>query len=329
MIIESPSPADRHADTGLGLRPRRWAALVLALIAGGLGTPAPAKTGGEPNVRIERGRISAEIPEMPIAKVLAEVARSSGAVILVRGELGLTRPQSFTDMPFREGLERLVAPNNLLMEFAPTASGVASRVIRIRVFGDGAGIEKAIEPAEIGADKPLPATTNKASPEGAEAAGKFDGNLGWAYDDGTTLPPLAMRVRKVGSIFPASGNEGLIALGDVIENDPDTQVRVAALRALAAFPSESAYPLLQTGLADESPEVRLAAVNASGSDDQQPSAMLLDLATNEAEEERIRLAALERLAGYRDHAEVRAVLESLERSTDTRIRDAARALLDR
>lgn len=269
--------------------------------------------------------MSADVAAVPLVAVLTEVARRTGAVVLIRGELGDTRPQSFTDAPIREGLERLVAPNHLLVEFAPSASGVASRITRIRVFGAGAEVEKTIEPQQIGPGTPTPAN----AAEARRAVAPFDGKLGWAYDDGSTLPPLALRVRKIGTIFPSAGDEGVNALGDIIENDPDPQARAAALRALGQFDGESGYPLIQAALADQDAEVRLAAINAVDSMSNQPSAMLLELVVDDNEEQRLRLAGLERLAPYRDRDEVRDVLEQLQNTNDGRVRAAAKALLQR
>jgi HEAT repeat. len=309
-------------------RPRIGFALAM-LFAVGAGLHAAvaaaptSSAGGDPVVRIERGRMSADVTAVPVVAVLTEVARRTGAVVLVRGELGDARPQSFTDAPIREGLERLVAPNHLVVEFAPSASGVATRITRIRVFGAGADVERTIEPQQIGPGTPAPTDAAAAR----SAVTPFDGKLGWAYGDGSTLPPLALRVRKIGTIFPSSGDEGVNALGDVVENDPDPQVRAAALRALAQFDGESGYPLIQAALADRDAEVRLAAINAVDTMANQPSAMLLELVVNDSEEQRLRLAGLERLAPYRDRDEVREVLEELQNTNDGRVRSAAKALL--
>lgn len=306
---------------------RRGLCIVIAtVLAGILAMPATAAktTGSDSLVRIERGRISADVrEEVPVVTILAQVARGTGAVVLVRGELGNTRPQTFADEPIRDGIERLVAPNHLMVEFAPAASGVASRITRIRVFGAGTGSEKAIDPQQIGSASPAPADAAAAR----SAVAPFDGKLGWSYDDESPLPPVALRVRKVGSIFPSSGDEGINALGAVIENDPDSQVRAAALRALAQYSGESAYPLIQAALADDNVDVRMAAINAIDTTAAQPSAMLLDLVVNEDEDQRLRLAGLERLAPYRDRDEVRAVLKELQKTTNDRVRTAAKALL--
>lgn len=299
-------------------------ALVMALAVGATGAAGAATTtSDDPMVRIERGRISADVAAVPMLAVLTKVAHGTGAVVLVRGELGTTRPQSFTDAPIRDGLERLVAPNHLVVEFAPSASGVATRITRIRVFGTGAETEKAIEPQTIGPGTPPPADTAAQR----DAVATFNGELGWAYDDGSALPPVALRVRKIGSIYPSSGAEGVNALGAVIESDPDAPVRAAALRALTQFSGEDGYPLIQAALADTNAEVRLAAINAIDTDASEPSPMLLDLVINDNEEQRLRLAGLERLAPYREREDVRTILEALRNTADDRVRAEAVALL--
>lgn len=306
----------------------RWVEgiLLATVFAGTLAISAAAAktTDGDAMVRVERGRISADVrDDVPVVSVLAQVARGIGAVVFVRGELGNARPQSFTDATIQDGLERLVAPNHLVVEFAPSRSGVANRITRIRVFGPGTGSERTIDPQQIGPGTPAPANAAAAR----QAVAPFDGKLGWSYDDSSPLPPVALRVRKVGGIFPSSGGEGVNALGAVIENDPDSQVRAAALRALAQFSGEAAYPLIQAALADDNADVRMAAINAIDTTADQPSAMLLDLVVNEDEDQRLRLAGLEHLAPYRDREEVRAVFEDLQKTGDDRVRAAAKSLL--
>lgn len=179
----------------------------------GAGTDSAAGSG----VRVERGRISANIGEAPMAPILGAVGRDLGAEVLVRGDLGLTRAQAFADLPLLDGLERLIQPNHLVIEFAPQRQGVVPRIMRIRVFGLGAATDPSIEPVVLGA---AGGSNSAAAAQNSPVAG-FDGHLGWSYDNPSRLPPLAQRVRRIGSIYAASGTSGLDALQTVVASDPD------------------------------------------------------------------------------------------------------------
>lgn len=86
----------------------RWVEgiLLATVFAGTLAISAAAAktTDGDAIVRVERGRISADVrDDVPVVSVLAQVARGIGAVVFVRGELGNARPQSFTDATIQDG----------------------------------------------------------------------------------------------------------------------------------------------------------------------------------------------------------------------------------
>ena len=275
-------------------------------------------------VRIDRGRITVEIGQVPVAEVLAAVARDLRADVLVRGDLGLTKAQTFSEAPLLDGLERLVQPNHLVVEFAPRRDGVSPRIVRIRVFGLGAATDPSAEPESLTA-----AGGSAAVARTARTAAGFDGNLGWSYDDASQLPPVAQRVRRIGGIYAVSGVAGLDALRTVIDNDPNSAPRAAAVRSVAAFPYQDAVPLLQQALYDESIEVRLAAVSAINPDPTEPPMFLVDTIVNEEEDPRVRLTALERLGRFRLDEQVQDALTDIAASDDPRISQAAQALVGR
>jgi hypothetical protein len=300
-------------------------ALYAVAVSAAAAPPPAADAEAAPALRIEQGRISADVGTVPIASILAQVARATGATVLVRGDLGLTRPQSFRAAPLFDGLERLVAPNHLLVEYAAGRDDLPPRIARIRVFGAGAANDPSPEPLAIGA-----ATTPAATIAGSSVgAGRFSGKLGWSYDDPDKLPSLPVRVRQIGTIYASSGTDGLAALTEIIESDPDTPARVAAVRALVQFPVEDVYGLVQQALADSSPEVRLAGVAAIDPHASEPMLNLVEFVVDESEDQRVRLAAIERLAGYQASDDVRQALNEAAGAEDAKVRAAARAVLQR
>jgi hypothetical protein len=284
----------------------------------------PSTAAAHPAVRIERGRISVDVGEVPVAAILATVARDLRAEVLIRGDLGVTKAQTFTDLPLLDGLERLVQPNHLLIEFEPPRGGLSPRILRIRVFGLGAANDPSLEP------ETLAAAGGSAAVARTPAVGpRFDGNLGWSYEDESRLPPLAQRVRRISGIYAVSGERGMDALRLVVEADPDAAARAAAVRSAAAFPYQDALPLLQQAINDASIDVRLAAVSAINPDPTDPPMFLVDTIVNEEEDQRVRLTALERLGRFRDDEQVQDVLADIALSEDPRINQAAQALVDR
>ncbi len=288
------------------------------------GVPAAGGSAAGSGISIERGRITADVGEVPVAEVLAAVAHNLHADVLVRGDLGLTKAQTFAGVPLLDGLERLVQPNHLVVEFAPQRSDVLPRILRIRVFGLGAATDPSVEPETLTA-----AGGSAAVARTSRSGAGFDGNLGWSYEDVSQLPPVAQRVRRIAGIYAVSGVRGLDALRTVIDTDPDAVARAAAVRSVAAFPYQDALPLLQQALDDESTDVRLAAVSAINPDPSEPPMFLVDTIVNEEEDQRVRLTALERLGRFRTDEQVQEALSDIATSDDPRISQAAQALVNR
>lgn len=285
--------------------------------------PSAAAGPADFEFRIDRGRLSADVGQVPVADVLTRLARDTGAAVLVRGDLGTTRPQSFSDVALLDGLERLVAPNHLVVEFGPDRGDIAPRLLRIRVFGMGAALDRSPEPLALAAA----AGGAAASQPAARLAPALDGRLGWSYGDAGKLPPLPMRVRRIGGIYAASGEGGMAALRSVIESDPDPAARSAAVRAAAGFPYDDAMPLLQQALTDAHPEVRLATIAAMNPPPDQPPTFLVDVINNAGEDERVRFSALELLGRFRLDEQVGLLLQEIAATDHPRISAAARGML--
>lgn len=309
--------------------PLMVAAAVVLLAPGGSPSAAPQ------DIRIEvvGGRISAEIGEVPAADMLSVVAREVNAPIFVRGDLGNTRAQTFSDTPLIKGLERLVAPNRLMIEYAPQRSAkIEPAIARIRVFGDGAAGERQIEPAQFSPDGSVsagqPAAGGGRDVAQQESLDPPDDDpqspLHWSYDDDEQLPPEAARIRRIAQVLPASGEAGLAALSGVLDADPDASVRVAAVRAIAGFRNEDSEMLLEEALLDDEAAVRLAAVTAIGGGTlTEAPVSLIDVLTDEEEESQVRLAALEVLKRFTGDADAREAISDSVEAEDPQVRAAA------
>lgn len=294
---------------------------------------APIAAPADIRIEVVGGRLSADVGEVPTSDMLAEVARELRTSIFVRGDLGRTRPQRFSDAPLIKGLERLVAPNRLMIEYAPQRDPQFDpRIVRIRVFGEGAAAERQIEPAQVGDGVGAVAGRTAERPR-RERDGPPDDDpqspLTWSYDDeDEPLPPVAARIRRIAQVFPTSGEAGLAALSGVLDADPDASVRVAAVRAVAGFRNENSEMLLEEALLDDDPGVRLAAVTAIGGGPlTEAPASLIDLVTDEEEDSRVRLAALDVLRRFSGDDDVRAAFSDAAEAEDAQVRAAAQRAL--
>jgi hypothetical protein len=218
------------ATTGSGLASRTGRRLSLLslglLVAGGLAldrprdaraadAPSVASPGAAHELSVRRGLVTARLDRVPLVEVLAELARQIGAAVAwpngPRLELVAT---TFTDVPLREALQRLLDRNYLLTEGAGESS-----VRRIAVFG-GTGTAA---PAAT-ADPPAP------PPDGESAAPELDVVAQRALGD----PDQTARLEAVEKLeFRAHADDVAHSLLDALaRGDADTVVQAAATSAL-------------------------------------------------------------------------------------------------
>lgn len=111
----------------------------LAAAVGGL--PALAETesadaASQFRVAIEEGLLSVRLENVPLAEVLHEIGKEAGIRVIISGELGTVRPQSFRGLSLEAGIARLVGDNGLVMIRAASDDATrTARLTQIMVYG--------------------------------------------------------------------------------------------------------------------------------------------------------------------------------------------------
>ena len=287
--------ARRYVGSGLAI------ALILVLRA----VPVAAADGLD--VTVEDGLLSAQLGSVPVADVLAAVAEQTGAKLSVRGELGNARPQAFSDVPLKEALPRLVQPNGVILQFDPGIRG-EQRLVAIHAVAPGS-----------------PGQTTK------PAAVRYDIRPGtqpklWDYEDSEKMPSPQQRIEVLQKLAKQR-QPPLQALTFVLGGDPDTSVRRAALGLIANIRGEEAHRIVIQSVADPDPELRIDALRALASGGEKPVNLLAQAIKNDIETS-VRVAAITML-GRRDGELARAILESARNDPDPQIRDAVEQALQR
>ena len=149
----------------------------------------------------------------------------------------------------------------------------------------------------------------------------FMGYRGWPFPehDRTTFHTPSMRIdtirqfasRADGTDSPDQ-RESTDQLARQIQIEPDPLVREAIIRAVAEFRTPLAYQILEAGLRDESPAVRIACCESLGECGTPLSISSLATTMRDDEEMDVRLAAVEALGNIKDPAAVAALAVALE-----------------
>ena len=148
----------------------------------------------------------------------------------------------------------------------------------------------------------------------------FIGYRGWPFPehDQTSFHTPAMRIDTVRQFATrADGTDSqeqreyTDQLARQIQIEPDPLVREAIIHATSEFRTALAYQMLEAGLRDESPTVRIACCQALGYRAETRSIASLATALRDDTETDVRLAATEALGNIKDPTAVAAVAVAL------------------
>lgn len=174
--------------------------------------------------------ISATVGEASVETAVRALGEALGAKVVVRGDLGPARQESFSDIPFEAALRRLAGGNGFMVLYQPReAPGGPDRPREIRVYPRGAGGPAAVPPARPTPPAPK-ATTDVAAAliEKGDAAAL--GELGRLYE-GT--PDPAKRRQLIAELSQRHNP----AAGDLLARallDREQPIRIIAARGLWA-----------------------------------------------------------------------------------------------
>ncbi len=97
-----------------------------------------------------------------------------------------------------------------------------------------------------------------------------------------------------------------------IQIEPDPLVRVAIIRATGEFRTPLAYQIVEAGLHDENPQVRIACCQALGTRAESRAVPGLSSVVRDDEDKDVRLAAVEALGEIKDPSAVAAIAVALD-----------------
>lgn len=149
----------------------------------------------------------------------------------------------------------------------------------------------------------------------------FLGYRGWPYPehDRTSFHTPAMRIDTVEQFASrADGTDSTEQreytdqLARQIQIEPDPLVRAAIIRATSRFRTPLAYQILEAGLRDENPDVRLSCCQSLGVRAETRSVSSLASVLRDDESKDVRLAATEALGRIKDPTAVAALAVALD-----------------
>ena len=107
-------------------------------------------------VDIERGLLTVDIRNVPLADVLRFIAEEAGFRMIIQGDVSTPVTDVFTDVPLNEGIKRLARHQSFILVYAPSWSRTRGPVLaEVRLFSaqlpEGGRAEPAAQ-AQTGVD---------------------------------------------------------------------------------------------------------------------------------------------------------------------------------
>ena len=262
-----------------------------------------------PSVRLAEGGLSVRATKTPVERILSEIAGAYGASTVMEGTFAAPISVSFTDLTLAEAIRRLVGKAPFLILYAPDPDGVGrSRPSAIRIYAapDSSGYKDQVKAA--------PDKANGDRAESATGLGKPRVAESPDHPDLTASEVEALAARAV--------PQDLDALGRVVEDHPDLQVRYLALTLLGDIPDQRVVLAIERGLGEEDPLFRSYVVEVLSRVDVADAVRSLGQVLYGEPDPLVRLLAVNGLAG-RDEEPARAFLQVAVEDPDRRVRAAA------
>jgi hypothetical protein len=196
-------------------------------------------------MRVEEGRVTADISNAPLQQVLKELADRTGIVFEVRAQENPPVSIHLQHVPPAEAIERIASGNNVMFYYGQGAE--ADRIIMARIFSRSSpGPQPALVYLGTGA---VTKTSNTVeTPEEALQV---------------LASESSVEEKEIGiEILSKSKNSTSVkALTDCL-SDPAPEIRVVAIEGLAAMGAQEALPGILKSLRDANPGVRQSAAMA-------------------------------------------------------------------
>lgn len=195
-------------------------------------------------MRVDEGRITADIQNSPLQKVLRDLAERTGIIFEVRAEENPRVSVHLYDVSFQEAIQRIASDNNTIVFYDKNEP---ARIAYVRVFPRSSSVQ---QPSIIylGTGAVTKSNEDIDTPEQALKALEEDAN-----------PDVR---KKAIEILTESGSvEAIDALLKYV-SDSESEIRMAAIEGLAALGVREALSGILESLQDPHPGVRQSAITA-------------------------------------------------------------------
>ncbi len=196
-------------------------------------------------IRVEEGRVTADITDSLFQAVLLELAERTGIIFEVRSQDNPSVSIHTSRIPLQEFIQRIAAGSNVMLFYGQGTE--SDRITLVRFYPRTAPIQ---QPALVylGSGKVTKTSNTVETPEQALRVVSGDASI----ED-----------RELGiEILVKSRSEPAIKVLMNCVSDPAPEIRVAAIEGLAAMGAGEALPEIVKRLKDEHPGVRQSAITA-------------------------------------------------------------------
>ena len=121
------------------LRRAIWTALAAVALFQPVSALAQAGSASGLSISVVDGRLSMDVSDASLSRVLRTIAAKGGFALDIAGQLDSKVSASFENIPLERGLRRIVGRSSYIIELAPPAgAGAARRIAKLSVFARGA-----------------------------------------------------------------------------------------------------------------------------------------------------------------------------------------------
>ena len=254
--------------------------------------------------------LTVKVTDMPLTKLLQEIARQSGLTLVLPGSLQDRISVEFHQLPLKEGLRRILRHQNFALEYAEQApeqgQSTAPRPTKLWILSRG--------------DAGHPGQPSAGEHPRAPSSRRDEVEDSPVLEEALLSDDAGEREEAVKALGASGGPEAVGPLSLALA-DEDEDVREAAIAALADLGGEAAAEALAAALEDQDRRLRNRAVEALQDIGGEAAAEALGTALHD-EDGRVRQAAVEALEEIGGEAAAQTLAIAL-RDQDASLREAA------
>lgn len=259
-------------------------------------------------VQVTEKGLTLEAVQVPLDRILAGIGELYDTPIALEGNLATPITLSFRDLSLQEAMRRLVGEATFMILHEPSSfEGAPARPSKIWVYGAVPGTRT---------------VANDLSSMGAENSGAGVEADGSAVTDAEGAIPGEATQEVIEAMAERGEPEDLDALGRVVAEHPDVQMRYLAVTLLGDIHSDRAVLAIERGLGDEDPLFRSYLVETLGTNQALDAVRSLGRVLYGERNPEIRLIAVQNLA-LRDEEPVDVFLKVATVDSDKQVRLAA------